>query len=71
MATAIEPRRPEPDLTVLWQRHIPEGTDLRMVGTGALGDAVREELRNLESGEDQGDLVVIIARRPPLAERVR
>lgn len=70
----MTPRRPERDLEVLWQRHIPggykpdteEGEGQRAVALADLGEAVSGALLT-EIGDaalDSGDLVVTISRRP-------
>lgn len=61
-------RRPEANLTVIWQRHIPEGTgnpksDERVDAIANLAMSVEEALESKSHVLDHGDLVVTISKR--------
>lgn len=73
------PRRPEKHLTVLWQRHLPQGyasgdtLDADDARTDALADLAAEfesVVTDFKDELDRGDLVVTISRRPPLSASV-
>lgn len=64
-------RRPERNLEVLWQRHVPQGigepdSDERVDAIADLGLAVEGALEQFmgRGALDAGDLVVTISRRP-------
>lgn len=74
MSAADGWRRPEPNLNVIWQRHVPQGLgepdgDVRVDAIADLTDALEEALDDLAYGDllDRGDIVLTLSVRPSLA----